>query len=544
MIQGRKELVAGILACAIAGQEGAAQGRSGRAGAGGLGMEVLEGRLNLSSLSGSISGTGVAPGVQAGAPQVGAGKALSLSAALGESGTDTGAFELPLRRERPTRALRQGEKLLPIAIIDPNPTPLPPVAPAVPTTPVTPAIPATDPLAALRAQLHGDGKQDDSATIQKMVDVAYAQGLHAITLPEGVFALNKTIWFYGSSVTLSGQGTKSILQVVNHQDGLGGYGWALKISSQFDPSLYMATQAVTGDTITLRGNVNIQAGEMLFLTNGRGSMKLVEQRHGGTLVGDGQFNELAPDEFVQVASVSVNGAGNTVIKLTKSVVGKDDYFNVAGGNVVDDHYLHVSRLSKPADHLTVSDLAIRFSDPYADASLFTFYTTYTTVKNVTLLDSAVLHTNPAMGAFWSEGSQWTTFDHLTTPGAIELNSCRFAVITNNTAGWVAMEEATTDTLVSHNTLTTTTGVSLRTNDMGCQRIEFSYNTLHGGSKDTGAIGIWEGEDIRIIGNVVKGGTASIWLNRTRGCTVTGNTADEFNNWVPLGIVALQSNSWQ
>jgi hypothetical protein len=306
----------------------------------------------------------------------------------------------------------------------------------------------------------------------------------------------------------------------------------------------MATQAVTGDTIVLRGKVDIAAGESLFLTNGRGSMKLVEQRLGGSLVQNGQFNELAPDEYVTVASVSLNAQGNTVLKLTKSVVGTNDYFNVAPGNTTDEHYVHVKRLAKAADHLTVSDLAIRMVDPGSDAALFTFYTTNATVKNVTLLDSALLHTNAVAGAFWTEGSQWTTFDHITTPRMIELNSSRFATITNNTADSILMEEATTDTLVSQNTLTTTTGVSLRTNDMGCQRIVFSNNTMHGGTRNTGAIGIWEGTDITVTGNIVKGGAAQIWLNFTKNCTVKDNTAETFGNWSLQSNATVTGNSWQ
>ncbi|HVX83985.1 MAG TPA: hypothetical protein VH253_04140 [Phycisphaerae bacterium] len=517
-------------------------------------MEALEGRLNLSTLAGAEPVASAHSATLRTAKPV-----LTLQAALG-SGDQLGFSDVIatsgqtiLRRGRPTRIWQSADNqtLVPAAIISPNATPSvqpsTPAPPAAPTTPASPGItPATDPLATLRAQLHGDGVHDDSATIQAMISAAYTQGLHTITLPAGVFVLDKTLWFYGSSVTLAGQGASTVLDVANHHDGLGNDGWALRIAPQFDNTLYMATQAVTGDTITLRGQANVQAGEMLFLTNGRGSMSLVEQKLGGSLTQSADFNELAPDEYVQVTSVSTDASGNTVVKLTKNVVGANDYFNVAPANVVSDRYLHISRLVKPADHLTVSDLAIQFSDPKADVSLFTFYTTYTTIKNITLLDSpAVNGTGTASGGFWSEGSEWTTFDNIHVPQApIELNSCRFATITNCTASRVALEEATTDSLISHNTFTTTTNVSIRTNDMGCQRDTFSYNTMHGGGQNTGAIGIWEGLDITVENNTVTGPFNSLWLGTTRGCQILENIAGSFSNYNPVGNTIISANSWQ
>ncbi|HVS73704.1 MAG TPA: right-handed parallel beta-helix repeat-containing protein [Phycisphaerae bacterium] len=552
MVQGKREFLMWGLACAIAGKGNAARARAIM----GLGVESLEDRVNLSALAGAGGVQAAQAGVQSTAKPV-----ITLEAALG--GGDKKGFsdviassgQTILRRGRPTRTWQSGsnQTLVPAAILTPNAAPaVQPSAPAAPApspspSPAAPAVtPASDPLATLRGQLHGDGVHDDSGTIQAMIDTAYTQGLHTITLPAGVFVLDKTLWFYGSSVTLSGQGTSTVLEVANHHDGLGNDGWALRIAPQFDNTLYMATQAVTGDTITLRGQVSLQAGEMLFLTNGRGSMALVEQKLGGSLTQATDFNELAPDEYVQVASVSTDATGNTVVKLTKNVVGTNDYFNVAPSGVVNDHYLHVSRLIKPADHLTVSDLAIQFSDPQADSSLFTFYTTYTTIKNVTLLDSKALHAgSTASGAFWSEGSEWTTFENITAPQApIDLNSCRFATISGNTASRVALEEGTTDSVITHNTFTTTTFVSIRTNDMGCQRDTFSYNTMHGGLQDTGAIGIWEGLDITLENNTVTGPFGSLWLGRTRGCQVLNNIAGGFANYDPLGGTIVTANSWQ
>ncbi len=147
------------------------------------------------------------------------------------------------------------------------------------TTPPAPAVPNA--LTPILAQLYGDDVHDDSATIQQLIDTANADGITNITLPAGTFKLNRSLHFYGSGITLQGQGASTVLDVANNYNGANaipyGDGAALKIYATLDAQPMMIDQAVTGNTIVFRGQANVTAGQSIFLENGVGSTALIER---------------------------------------------------------------------------------------------------------------------------------------------------------------------------------------------------------------------------------------------------------------------------
>ena len=117
---------------------------------------------------------------------------------------------------------------------------------------------------------------DDSGTIQQLIDTAYADGYSTINLPAGTFKLDHAVHFYGSGVTITGQGASTILDVANNFQGSVagnpyGDGDAFRVFATLDTNHMMIKQAVTGNTIVFKGAANVTAGQTLFLSNGRGS---------------------------------------------------------------------------------------------------------------------------------------------------------------------------------------------------------------------------------------------------------------------------------
>ncbi len=359
-------------------------------------------------------------------------------------------------------------------------------------TETTPSISAPDPLAPILALLHGDDVHDDSATIQLLVDTANADGIKNITLPAGTFLLNSGITFYGSGITFSGQGASTILDVNSHYTGTGSEakGCAFNITATLDTNPLMIAQTVTGNTIVFRGTANLQVGQSLYLSNGLESTALVEARNGGTLTAPGEFHEDGPSEYVTIASITTDAQGNTIAHLMQNVMGTDDYFNVAPSGVTSGHYLHAAAITTPADHLTLENLSIQFKDLGADSAIGAKFTNNLTIQNVNVLNKTLLG---GLGGFDLVSSTNMVLSNITCPANIALNSTRLASITNCTACAITLEEACTDNMISHNTLTGTTSCDFRINDAACERNVFEYNTLHGGVLDSSAIAIAGGD---------------------------------------------------
>ena len=378
--------------------------------------------------------------------------------------------------------------------------------------------------------------------MQQLVDTAYAQGLANINLPAGTFLLNRQIDLYGSNVTLSGQGDRTVLDVNNTYTGTGILGEAISIATTFNSTPLMIAQPVTGNTIVFSGNAPVRAGQKLFLSNGKGSTALLEAAMNGKDTTPGLFQELGPDEFVQVVSVAQDANGNTVATLAQNVMGTGQYGNVAAAGVSSANYLHASTIDRPADHVTVQNLAVQFANMNADVSIMARQTDHLTINNVHVLNTTEVGGG---GGMLLVGCTSPVVENVTGPCGIAINSTRGALVTNNTVLGVSLEESCTDNLITKNTLTGTTGCDFRINDMACERNTFSYNDMHGGATSTGAIAIAEGTDNTIANNTIHGGTATIWLGTTSGTKVLDNVADGFGNYSPIGDPAVvMGNSWQ
>jgi hypothetical protein len=527
-----------------------------------LGMETLETRLNLSGLNslqqpGATAAAGAQVIVQAksaAAPiALNAGAVTSDANLWGQPAqavSDTSAA--PLRRNRPMRELAKDVYVppapAPAVTLSFTPTQLAAPNPA-PAAPQSLVFSPTDPLASLLAQLHGDNVHDDYPVLQKMVDTAYADNIKTITLPAGTYLLNHEINLYGSGVTLTGQGSSTILDVNNSYTGVPGtaQGRAITVTPVFSPTLDMISQPVTGNTIVFTGQVNLQAGDTVYLTDGRGSIALIEQRDGGADTGPGAFKELGSDEYVTIASVTTDAQGETVATLTKNVAGIGEYFNVAPqGAAPSEAYLHVSQILKPADHITIQNLAIRFKTPKADTSIFSSYSNYLTIQNVDILNTPEVG---GMGSIGIVGSMNTVIENVTAPSnvTIGLNSSRFALVTDCSVGNIELEEGVTDSIIQNNTLTTTTTCALRVNDMACARDSFVGNTMNGGVADTGAIAIAEGTDITLAYNRIiprNVGGDGIWFGISSGGYAYGNTGAGLSAFNPLTPLELFDNNWQ
>jgi hypothetical protein len=410
------------------------------------------------------------------------------------------------------------------------------------TLPVTSGpVTAPDPLAPILAKLYGDGVHDDGGTIQQLVDTAYAQGIANISLPAGTFLLDQQIHLYGTNVTVSGQGDLTTLAVNTHYTGLNAGGSGLAIYATLDSTPLMIAQPVTGNTIVFRGSAAVTAGQKLFLSNGLGSTALIEAAlHGGD-TGPGAFQELGPDEYVQVASVSQDANGNTVATLAQNVIGAGQYTNVGGAGVVSDSYLHAVTVDTPAENITVQNLAISFKDQQADTAVCAKFVDGLTLNHIHVLNTP---TNGGLGGVGVVGTTRALIENVIAPSEIGLNSTRRATVINNTVQGIALEEASTDNLITQNTLTRATGCDFRINDMACARNTFSNNTVHGGVQNTGAIAIVEGVDTTVANNVIQEGVTSIWLGETLGTKVLNNIASSFSNYAPLNGVIVTGNSWQ
>jgi hypothetical protein len=525
-----------------------------------LQVETLETRLNLSAMQIGLGHDAIRPIISAGVSQQGASRVISLTLDNGSTRSVTTWAELAHTKEQhgaiTTTVTKAPAKVVnrhPAKPVKPVTTTTPPtttpsvVAPATTTTTTTtttnttPAVIAPDPLAPILAQLYGDDVHDDSATIQSLIDTANAQGIKNITLPAGTFLLNSGINFYGSGITLSGQGASTIFDVDNHYTGVGIKGVAFNIQAILSANPLMIAQPVTGNTIVFQGAASLQVGQSLYLSNGLGSTALVEARNGGTLTAPGEFFEDGPDEYVTIASITTDAQGNTVAQLTQNVVGTDDYFNVAPGGITSKNYLHAAAITTPADHLTLENLNIQFKDMAADSAILSKFTNSLTIQNVSVLNKTLLG---GLGGLALVGGTDTTLSNVNCTANIALNSTRLASITNCTANAITLEEACTDNFIAHNTLTGTTSCDFRINDMACERNVFEYNTLHGGVQNTGAIGIWEGINTTVAFNTVSGGNTGIWAGLTKGTIVDGNIGGGFSDIAGLTLSQVFNNSWQ
>jgi hypothetical protein len=403
-----------------------------------------------------------------------------------------------------------------------------------------------DPLAPLVAQLYGDDVHDDSGTIQQMIDTANAEGYSTITLPAGTFKLDNALNFYGSNITLTGQGASTILDVNDNFNGSSannpyGNGVALHVAATLDTNHLMIKQAVTGNTIVFDGQAGVTAGETLFLSNGRGSTALIEAARGGGDTGPGAFNELGPDEYVQVASVSTDANGDTVATLTQDVMGTGDYGNVSPNGASSQYYLNAVSIDRPAQNLTVENFSIKFTDMNADSAMYIFYGDHVTTQNIQVLNSSSVGGRGGIGIV---GSTACTFNNISEPNALGLNSSRETTVENCSVQTITLEESATDNLIEHNTITNTNNYDIRINDMACARNTFEYNTIYGGSQNTGAVAFAEGIYTVFSHNTVIGQYASIWAGLSQGDVIQDNIAPLFNNCTPSDVMTVTGNSWQ
>jgi hypothetical protein len=412
--------------------------------------------------------------------------------------------------------------------------------------PSLPVVTTPDPLAPILAQLYGDDVHDDSGTIQTLIDTAYANGYSTINLPAGTFKLDHAVHFYGSGVTITGQGASTILDVANNYDGSVagnpyGDGDAFRVFATLDSNHLMIKQAVTGNTIVFKGAADVTVGESLFLSDGKGSTELIEKQLGGQDTGPGAFEEYGPDEYVQVTAVSTDANGDTVATLAQNIVGTGDYGNVSPTGASSTNYLNAVSIDTPANNLTLENFNVKFTDMGADDAFYIFYANHMTVKNIQILNST---TAGGLGGIGTVGSMNCTFSNITSPNTLGLNSTRLTTIENCSLQNVSLEESSTDNLISNNTLTNPTGWEIRINDMACARNTIQYNTMYGGIQNTGSIALMEGVDTVVTHNICIGQYAGIWTAMSQGDVFEDNTAPVFGNFTLTDVVTQLNNSWQ
>ena len=410
-------------------------------------------------------------------------------------------------------------------------------SPATPSANTTP-----DPLAPILARLYGDDVHDDSGTIQQLIDVSNADGIKTVALPAGKFLLDEQINVYGTGLTFTGQGASTVLDVNHFHTGIdstGKTGQGISVRAVFDSTPLMIAQPVTGNTIVFRGNVGLTAGQSLYLSDGLGSSAIIESQLHGALTQPGEFNELGPSEYVQVASVTQSG-GNTVVTLTSNVIGSGEYANARPAGTTSLNYLHASTIQTATSDITLQNFAMKFKDPGADAAIVAKFTDHLTINGVQILNAPQ---HGGLGGIGVVSSTNALIENVTSANPIGLNSTRASTVTNCNVACITLEESCTDDLITRNTLTGTTSCDLRINDMAlhAQHAQLQRRPWRGAR--TGAIAIAEGTDTTIANNIVHDGAASIWLGTTSGSKVIGNTAVAFGNYDPLGTTLVTGNSW-
>ncbi|GEM_PF-6486999 len=439
----------------------------------------------------------------------------------------------------------------------PTMTPLPAQPETTPTNTITNPVTAfTTPafqssgtgLAALAAQLHPNDSTDDTATIQEMIDVANQNKISTITLPAGTFKLASGLHLYGSNITFSGQGDQTVLDFFDSYHGGDYQGMPITVGATVNQSAtYNPVQSVTGNTIVFGQSVPFRTGDTLFLSDGMSATRVLERQYGGTLDVPNEFNAPAPSEFVTVASVTTNAQGQTVVTLINNVIGSGDYANLLpSGQAANNNYLTVWPVTAPADHITIKNLAIHFSNPQADVSIMTLFSTNFTIDHVHILNTTQAGGHGGFSLILTTNYQLTND---TVPGGIAINSSRQGTISGNTIGNLTFEESSTHTTAQNNVIGTpggSSGIAVRTGDMGCNQISILNNIIYAGPTNVGGIGIWEGRNITIANNTVSQGDALIWVGQAHNVVVRDNTAASFanNDVIDTASVNAYNNSWK
>lgn len=383
----------------------------------------------------------------------------------------------------------------------------------------------------------GDGVHDDATAIQLAIDNAHKYHVAQIIVPKGNYLLGKTLHLYGSDLSILGEDGCTFNINHNYTGDPTTNGTGVIISPTFDPTYYYPSAPITGNTITFNTAVPFSAGELLFLTNGRGSMTQIEALLGGTLTGGGLFNEFAPCEYVEVVSVTQSGS-QSIVQLRETVIGVDEYSNIAT-TTSNENFLHVRRITLPCEKITFENIDFTFTDMSADASLYTTYARNVTLRNIRM-------TNPptvvgARGAFWSVGSTNVLYENIASPTSICFNSSRQCTVRRCNISGVSFEEGCTDNFIVHNTFRCTGGLGVRFNDNPCRRNHVDGNVILGGTTNYGAIGVWEGVQNIISNNIMCQGTANSAWTGGHGNTFIGNIGDSFGRYNPNNLSI--GNSW-
>jgi hypothetical protein len=385
----------------------------------------------------------------------------------------------------------------------------------------------------------GDGKTDCTAALQKALTDAGAKGIARVIIPRGVYLCTKMLNVRGSDLSVVGD-DGATLYINHHYSGTPGLtGIGLSAMPDFG-SAYYPIAPVTADQVVFSGPVPFQPGEWLMLCNGIGSTALLEAQWGGVLP-PANFGGYSPCEYVQVKTLAQSGL-DWLVTLMEPVIGADEYGNIANSGAPALSSLHVRRIATPCSKIHLANIDFAFADSGANMSLQFGYVRDLHVEGVRVLAPYPTVTG-GNGSIEGFGNHHAIFERIYSPIRILLNSARMCTIRDCALEGASLEETSTDNRIINNSFRCRDKIAVRLGDMPCRRNLIQGNTVLGAVADQGGIGIYEGIDNIISGNVVRGGVfPSIWLgDRTRGNLVSGNIADAYLDYAKVNTDL--GNSW-
>ncbi|MGC9261427.1 MAG: glycosyl hydrolase family 28-related protein [Phycisphaerae bacterium] len=358
------------------------------------------------------------------------------------------------------------------------------------------------------------GNYDASPAINAILQHAVSND-PVVYIPAGTYRLDSPILVQGRGVTLRGDGVRTLLRQNFSFHGGTTTGQCVQVMPTFGESIPLAEPVQTTNFATVSASTVLKVarkplapffvGEWLFLNNGKGGTQVLETALGGVLKAQ-EFFQYAPCEYVRIKSIDVTGQ---LLTLETPVFDYGDYSTIGAADTTDASALNVWRVSTPCEFCAVKDLAFATTDQFAAATIFVCSALRPTISGITILDypannqggiGIVQSTGPVVRGVYSR-----------SPAGIGFNSSRYGIAAENTVNEIGFEEACTDCHVDDNIIMpTTNGIGVRIGDKACRRIMIRGNTVLGAAHDYGAIGVWEGTNIMVDGNILAGPNGNVW----------------------------------